>query len=83
MVHGPLFFFTFPAFLLVFHIVDLTFFFGCIVYVLWVFLCMQLLLLFSTTLRKHAYSNILKILPPKNENFQIKNSDIFVFLLKT
>ena len=23
------------------------------------------------------YSNILKILPPKNENFQIKNSDIF------
>ena len=29
------------------------------------------------TLRKHAYSNILKLLPPKNENFQIKNSDIF------
>ena len=28
-------------------------------------------------LRKHAYSNILIILPPKNENFQIKNSDIF------
>ena len=28
------------------------------------------------TLRKHAYSNILKILPPKNENFQIKNSHI-------
>ena len=28
-------------------------------------------------LEKHAYSNILKILPPKNENFQIKNSDIF------
>ena len=27
--------------------------------------------------RKHAYSYILKILPPKNENFQIKNSDIF------
>ena len=26
---------------------------------------------------KHAHSNILKILPPKNENFQIKNSDIF------
>ena len=25
---------------------------------------------------KHAYSNILKILPPKNENFQIKNSGI-------
>ena len=24
------------------------------------------------TLRKHAYSNILKSLPPKNENFQIK-----------
>ena len=29
------------------------------------------------TLRKHAYSNILKILPPKNAKFQIKNSDIF------
>ena len=29
-------------------------------------------------LRKHAYSNILKILPPKNEHFQIKNSDIFL-----
>ena len=29
------------------------------------------------TLRKHAYSNVLKILPPKIENFQIKNSDIF------
>ena len=28
-------------------------------------------------LRKHAYSNILKILAPKNENFQIKNPDIF------
>ena len=29
------------------------------------------------TLRKHAYSNILKILPPENENFQIKFFDIF------
>ena len=29
------------------------------------------------SLRKHAYSKILKILPPKNENFQIKNSDNF------
>ena len=28
------------------------------------------------SLRKHASSNILKIIPPKNENFQIKNSDI-------
>ena len=27
-------------------------------------------------LRKQAYSNILKISPPKNEKFQIKNSDI-------
>ena len=31
----------------------------------------------SRTLRKHAYSNILNILPPKDENFQIKNSVIF------
>ena len=29
------------------------------------------------TLRKHAYSNKLKISPPKIESFQIKNSDIF------
>ena len=29
------------------------------------------------SLRKQAYSNILKILPPKNEKFQIKISDIF------
>ena len=29
------------------------------------------------SLRKHAYSNILKILQPKEENFQIRNSDIF------
>ena len=29
------------------------------------------------SLRKHAYSNKLKILPPKNANFQMKNSDIF------
>ena len=28
-------------------------------------------------LRKHAYPNILKILPPKNENFKIKKSDTF------
>ena len=27
--------------------------------------------------KKQAYSNILKILPPKNENFQIIISDIF------
>ena len=30
-------------------------------------------------LRKHAYSNTLKFLPPKNENFQIKNSNVFFF----
>ena len=29
------------------------------------------------SLRKHAYSNILKIFPPKNENFEIRMSDIF------
>ena len=31
----------------------------------------------SNPLRKHAYSNILTVLPLKNENFQIKSSDIF------
>ena len=35
------------------------------------------------TLRKHAYSNILKILPAKNENFQIRNLIFSIFLLKT
>ena len=32
---------------------------------------------FLSSLRKYAYSNILKSLPPKNENFQMKTSDIF------
>ena len=32
---------------------------------------------FGSTLRKHAYSNVLKISAPKTENFQLKNSDIF------
>ena len=32
----------------------------------------------ADSLRKHAYSNILKILPPKTEKFQMKNSDIFL-----
>ena len=31
----------------------------------------------DNSLRKHAYSNILRILPPKNENFQMKNSGSF------
>ena len=34
-------------------------------------------------LQKHAYSNILKITPPKPENFQIKTLVFFIFLLKT
>ena len=33
----------------------------------------------SFALRKHAYSNILKILQLKKENFHIKNSDIFSY----
>ena len=49
----------------------------------------MMLFFFSTekktllSLRKHAHSNILKILPPKNENFQIKIQIFFLFLLKT
>ena len=35
------------------------------------------------SLRKHAYSNILKILPPTAESFQIKILVFFIFLLKT
>ena len=34
-------------------------------------------MIFAASSRKHAYSNILKISPPKTENFQIQNSDIF------
>ena len=39
---------------------------------------MAIRILHKFPLRKHAYSNILKISPPKSENFEIKkNSDIF------
>ena len=38
---------------------------------------------YQYSLGKHAYSNILKILPPKNENFQRKMLIFFIFLLKT
>ena len=38
---------------------------------------MLLVLIRSAALRKYAYWNILKILPPKNEKFSDKNSDIF------
>ena len=33
----------------------------------------------TNALRKHAYLNILKILPPKNENFQIKKPWYFSY----
>ena len=33
--------------------------------------------IFFTSLRKHTYSNIEKISPPKSEKFQIRNADIF------
>ena len=35
------------------------------------------------SLRKHAYSNILKLLLPKTKTFQIKTLIFFIFLLKT
>ena len=34
-------------------------------------------MVFPRSLRKHAYSNILKILQPNKEKFQIKFFDIF------
>ena len=37
----------------------------------------------SGPLRKHAYSNILKISPPKNRKFSDKKNLFFIFLLKT
>ena len=57
---------------------------GHIVVLSVVFLCsgfrslLNPVLCFITPLRKHAYSNILKILPPKNENFQKRKSDFFI-----
>ena len=36
-----------------------------------------------TTLRKHAYLNIMKISSPKTERFLIKILIFFIFLLKT
>ena len=39
-------------------------------------LCHFVIIIFIP-LRKHAYSNILRILPPKNETFQMKESDSF------
>ena len=35
------------------------------------------------SLRKHAYSNILKILQPEKENFQKKIPIFFIFFLET
>ena len=37
----------------------------------------------AVALWKQAYSNIFKILPPKNEKFQIKILIFFIFLFKT
>ena len=45
------------------------FFFFCFCFFVFFFV----VVVFFFSLRKHAYSNILKILPSKNENFQIKN----------
>ena len=40
--------------------------------------CAYVLKFFLHIITKHAYSNTIRILPPKYENFQIKNSDIFL-----
>ena len=42
-----------------------------------IYIILRMRSVLSLSLRKHAYSNILKILQPKNGNFQMKNSDIF------
>ena len=48
---------------------------------LWHFLCVFIYIftLLVITLRKHAYSNILKILLPKNENYQKQNLIFSIF----
>ena len=42
-----------------------------------VYMCLFYVCWLEMALRKHAYSNILRILPPKNENFQMKKSGSF------
>ena len=42
-----------------------------------------LVIFYTISLRKHTYSNILKVLQPKMENFPIKTLIFFIFLLKT
>ena len=37
----------------------------------------------TVSIRKHAHSNILKILQPKEEKFQIKSLIFFISLIKT
>ena len=39
--------------------------------------------MYSKAIQKHAYSNILKFLPPKNGKIQIKKSDIFQISAQT
>ena len=40
-------------------------------------------LIYAFALRKHAFTNILKISPPKTQSFQIKILIFFIFLLKS
>ena len=42
----------------------------------------NLIRVLQSAVRKQAYSNILKILPPKSGNFQIKILLFFIFLLE-
>ena len=49
---------------------------------LFVFYC-DVSMFYWWALRKHAYSNTMKISPPKTESFQIKSLIVFIFLLKT
>ena len=54
---------------MVFHTVGL--------FVLYFYPTLSVSLSVASRITKHAYSNISKTLPPKTENFQIKNFDMF------
>ena len=58
--------------------------FVCVLVIAVELLCFVIVCFFisSSSLRKHAYSNVLKISTPKTESFQIKILIFFIILLK-
>ena len=76
-------FFRETSCLFVFFFFCCFFFFFCCCFFFLLFFLHTIMAHKDVPLRKQAYSNILEILPPKHENFQIKILIFFIFLLKT